>query len=133
MVLQRPDYSLRCYSLLAILPVAVTDTSIRARLHVLTELVARKVNRFAQLLHSDPLLQKSRAILKLDALAVARCKKSDDVTIYEHYLHQVEDCIPAFLSDQLGDCAHVFNLNMAAHAYYDTVTAAGEPFDLTSH
>jgi hypothetical protein len=24
-------------------------------------------------------------------------------------------------------------LNMAAHAYYDTVTAAGEPFDLTSH
>lgn len=51
-----------------------------------TELAAIKVNSYAQLLLSDPLLHKAGAILKLDAFPVARRKKSDGVAMDEHDL-----------------------------------------------
>jgi hypothetical protein len=69
-----------------------------------------------QLFFGDPLLQKSRAIPKLNTFALASCKKSYNIAIDEHDFREVEDDTLAFISDQLLDRTLVFNLNSPAHA-----------------
>jgi hypothetical protein len=92
-----------------------------------------KVSRCTQLHFGDPLLQEGGTIPKLDTFALAASKKSYNVSIDEHHFHKIEDCTLAFLTDQLLDRTHVFDLDSPVHTQHDFAITTSEPLDLTGH